>query len=187
MNEFLWYVSRATGLVSIVLLTVVVVLGATMAVRRRPHTDGATVVMALHRWLGLGVSVFLLGHIATAIVESYVSIDWISALVPFTSGYAPLWVGLGTLAADVFIAVAVTSYFRHRLSERVWRAVHLLTYLMWPLALTHGLAMGTSNEPVLRMVTVVCGVVGAGAVLWRSLASHPDRDRRSVVAAGVWS
>ena len=57
--------------------------------------------MGLHRWLSLGMVVFLVVHIATAIAETYVSIDAISAIVPFTSGYETLWVGLGTLAVDL--------------------------------------------------------------------------------------
>ena len=53
MNELLWYLSRATGVVSIVLLTVVVVLGLVTSGRRRPTGDSATVVMgctAGSRW-----------------------------------------------------------------------------------------------------------------------------------------
>lgn len=187
MNELLWYLSRATGVVSIVMLTVVVVLGMMTAGRRRPHGDQATIVMALHRWLGLGVSTFLLGHIVTAIIETYVSIGWLSFLVPFTSGYEPLWVGLGTLTLDLFVAVAVTSYFRHRLPERTWRAVHLLSYALWPLALVHGIALGTGEGVVLRGITIACAAVGAAAVVWRVQADHHDSRRRTLVESQVWS
>jgi DMSO/TMAO reductase YedYZ heme-binding membrane subunit len=187
VNEQLWYFSRATGVVSIVMLTAVVVLGMVIAGRRRPHTDQATVVMALHRWLGLGVSTFVVAHVVTAIAESFVSIDWISAVVPFTSGYAPVWVGFGTLALDLLAAVAVTSYLRHRLPERGWRVVHLLSYALWPLALVHGIALGTSDEPVLRGITIACAVAGAAAVAWRLGATHDDRARRESVAAQGWS
>ena len=47
--------------------------------------------MGLHRSLALGASAFLVVHIATAIIESYVNIDAISAIVPFTSGYESAW------------------------------------------------------------------------------------------------
>ena len=97
MNETLWYLSRATGVASIVLLTVVVVLGVLTSGRRRPHGEHATVVMAVHRWLSLGMVAFLVVHVATAVAETYVSIDLVSALVPFTSGYETAWVGLGML------------------------------------------------------------------------------------------
>ena len=187
MNLALWYVSRATGLVSLVLLTAVLVLGVVLSGRRRPHGGSATVVMALHRWWALGVSTFLVAHIVTAVVETYVDLGWISVLVPFTAGYEPLWVGLGTLAVDLVVAVGVTSYARHRLPERAWRAVHVLSYLLWPLAVVHGVAMGTADQPILRGVSIACGVVGAAAVAWRLSTTHHDDRRRSLVAARGWS
>jgi DMSO/TMAO reductase YedYZ heme-binding membrane subunit len=98
-----------------------------------------------------------------------------------------LWVGFGTLALDLLAAVAVTSYFRHRLPERGWRVVHLLSYALWPMALVHGIALGTSSEPVLRGITIACAVAGAAAVAWRLGATHHDRTRRESVAAQGWS
>ncbi|SRR5580765_295419 len=187
MNEILWYSSRATGIASIVLLTAVLALGMVTSGRRRTQGDRATVVMALHRWLSLGMLTFLLAHIATAVAETYVSIDLVSALVPFTSGYATVWVGLGTLACDLLLAIGVTSWFRPRIKEPTWKAVHLLSYAMWPIAVVHGLALGTSGEPVLRGITVLCGAVGLGFAGWRVVTSHQDRDRREAVLAQEWS
>ncbi len=187
MNELLWYVSRATGLVSLALLTVVLVLGAVTSGRRAPHGERATVLMGLHRWLSLGMVAFLGVHVATAVAETYVSIDAISAIVPFTSSYQTLWVGLGTLAVDLVIAVAVTSWLRHRIPERLWRGVHLTAYLLWPVALVHGFAMGTASEPLLRATTVACGLVGIAALAWRANARHADAARRSDVLRQEWS
>ncbi len=187
MNAALWYLSRGTGVASIALLTAVLVLGMVTSGRRRPHGERATVVMAVHRWLSLGMVSFLAVHVATAVAETYVSIDAISAVVPFTSGYEPFWVGLGTLAVDLVAAVSVTSWLRHRLSERAWRVVHLSSYALWPMALVHGFVLGTSDQLLLRGVTAACGVVGVGAVLWRLLASHADRERRDVALGGEWS
>ena len=187
MNESLWFVSRATGVVSIVLLTLVLVLGLVTAGARRPRGDSSTVVMGLHRALSLGMSVFLLAHIGTAIAETYVDIGWVSAVVPFSSGYAPLLVGLGTLAFDVLLAVIVTSALRHRLRERTWRRVHLLSYALWPLAIIHGIGLGTADEPLLRGVTVACGAVGLAAIIWRRVTSDSHENRRKQIAAQEWS
>jgi sulfoxide reductase heme-binding subunit YedZ len=187
MNELLWYVSRATGLVSLALLTAVLVLGAVTSGRRAPHGERATLLMGLHRWLSLGMVTFLGVHVATAVAETYVSIDAISAVVPFTSSYETLWVGLGTLAVDLVVAVAATSWLRHRVPERAWRAIHLTAYLLWPLALVHGFAMGTASEPLLRGATVACGLVGIGTLAWRATTRHADTARRSDVLTQEWS
>lgn len=187
MNELLWFTSRATGVASIVMLTVVLVLGLVTASKRPPKGIRSAVVMGLHRSLALGATVFLVLHIATAIAETYVSIDLVSVLVPFTSGYETVWVGLGTLSVDLVAAIVVTSLLRHRLPERAWKAVHLLAFAFWPMAVVHGLALGTGSEPLLRGATIACAVVGAAAVAWRVLATDPDTARRTAVAAQEWS
>lgn len=187
MNELLWFVSRATGIASVVLLTMVFVLGMVTASRRPPQGIRSAVVMGLHRSLALGASAFLVLHVATAVVETYVSVDWISAIVPFTSGYQTAWVGLGTIAVDIVAAIVATSLLRHLLPERAWRAVHLLAFALWPLAIVHGVALGTSDEPVLRGITVACAVAGLCAAGWRLLATNPDTERRHAVTLQEWS
>lgn len=187
MNEVLWYTSRATGTVSIVLLTVVVILGVIISGRGSRTLEGATIVTALHRWLSLGMTVFLLLHIATAVIETYVSIDAVAAIIPFTSGYEPFWIGLGTLAFDILIAVVVTSLLRERISERAWRAVHWAAYALWPLSIVHSFMLGTANEPLLRFTTVACALAGIVAIVWRSGATHHDTDRRREVGSQEWS
>ena len=187
MNELLWVVSRATGAASILLLTTVLVLGMLTASRRPPRGIRSAVVMGLHRSLALGASAFLLVHIATAIMETYVDIGPLAAIVPFTSGYETAWVGLGTIALDIAAAVLLTSLLRHRLPERVWRGIHLLAFVLWPLAVIHGIALSTGDQLVLRGVTIACTVVGAGAIGWRVLATDPNTERRRAVALQEWS
>lgn len=187
MNEILWYASRSTGTVSLVLLTGVVILGMVISGRGARTRQSATLVTALHRWLSLGMSTFLLLHIATAVVEGFVPISWLSVVLPFTSGYEPLWMGLGTLAFDILVAVVVTSLLRERLPERVWRVVHWTAYALWPLAIVHSFMLGTANEPLLRLTTVACALAGAGAIVWRTGATHHDSDRRAEVASQEWS
>ena len=78
----------------------------------------------------------------TAILDPFVSIGWAATVLPFTSGYRTLAIGLGTLAVDLGGAVLVTSLLRRRLGYRAWRAVHWLAYLAWPVAFVHSLTAG---------------------------------------------
>lgn len=190
-NELLWFASRATGIASIALLTAVLVLGLVTAGRRGPGTargaGTSAVVMGLHRTLALGSVAFLVAHIGTAIAETYVNIDLISAVVPFTSGYETAWVGLGSIAVDLAVAVLATSLLRHRLPERLWRAVHVLAFAAWPLAVVHGFLLGTADQPLLRETTLACGVIGVLAMGWRLWHRNHDARRRAEVLAGEWS
>lgn len=182
-----WYLSRATGVVSIVLMTAVMVLGLFLSGARRSAGARTTVTQALHRSLALGMLVFLVAHIVTAIVDTYVHIGVLAAVLPFTSSYSRFSVGLGTLGLDVLAAIIVTSVARHRISERLWRVVHRAAFVMWPLTLWHGIAMGTGNEPLLRLTTVGCGVVGLLALAWRLGGSHQDSLRRRQVLQQEWT
>ena len=171
-NEVLWYVSRATGLASIMLLTLVLVLGVLGPVRRAEHRRPSkrippAVLTGLHRTLALGMVCFLAVHVLTAILETYVDIGWLSLLVPFTSGYKPLFVGLGTLALNILIAVVATALLRKRLPGGAWRVVHRAAYGLWPIAAVHGLMLGTGEPPLLRYVTVACISVGVYALASR--------------------
>ncbi|MER7187415.1 ferric reductase-like transmembrane domain-containing protein [Streptomyces hyaluromycini] len=156
-SETLWYANRATGAVCLVLFTVVVLLG--IAVRLRTRLPGLPRfgTMSLHRTLSLSATAFLALHITTAVVDGYVSISPLDALVPFVSDYQPLWLGLGTVAFDLMLAVLVTSLLRDRLGHRTWRAVHWLAYASWPVALVHGIGIGTdAGTDWMTWLTVAC-------------------------------
>jgi sulfoxide reductase heme-binding subunit YedZ len=166
----LWYASRSTGVVSLLLLSLVLVIG--MLVNRQGRLPGlpAFAVTGLHRNLSLLAVAFVAGHVLTAVADPYVTIRLISVIVPFTAGYEPFWLGLGAVALDLLLALIVTSLIRARLSRRVWRGVHWLAYAAWPVAFSHGLgASPDMRSGGLRALAVACGLTVAGALLWRAV------------------
>jgi methionine sulfoxide reductase heme-binding subunit len=189
-SKEVWYLMRASGLVALVLLTLTMVAGV-VNVRRFATTRWPRAVMALlHRNVALLAVVFLAVHVVTAAVDTYVAVGWLAAVLPFTSQWDRLWVGLGTASVDIMIAVVVTSLLRARLTHRVWRAVHWLAYASWPLALIHGFAAGTdSGTGWARAVYVgaVAAVLAAAGWRLRRLTPTlvPARSRLAVGPAGV--
>jgi predicted ferric reductase len=174
----LWYATRAAGTASLVLLTVTVVLGVTAAGRYAPSRVGRFEVAALHRNVSLLTLVFLALHIVTAIADSFTHIGWPATVIPFASSYRPLWVGLGAVALDLLLAVAVTSAFRLRIGQRLWKAVHWTAYACWPFALFHAAGTGTDTRLSLQLALyAACLAAVLGAVLWR-LARAGEAARR---------
>jgi sulfoxide reductase heme-binding subunit YedZ len=167
-----WYASRATGVVAIALLTAVIVLG--IAVSRKGRLPGLPrfAGLHLHRYLSLLAVGFVAVHVLTAVADSYVSIRLAAVIIPFTSAYKPIWLGLGTVALDLIAALIVTSALRHRIGRRTWRSVHWLAYLSWPVALAHGL--GASQDlrsgPLLAL-TAVCTAAVLATAGWRLTAA----------------
>jgi methionine sulfoxide reductase heme-binding subunit len=173
--EALWYLSRATGLVAFLLLSLVVVLGVTIARRGRVPGLPRFAGVGLHRNAALFAVVLLVIHIVTAVLDPYVAIGWLAVVVPFTSSYEPLWLGLGALAVDLTVAVVVTSLLRFKLGIRLWRAVHWLAYAAWPVAAIHGIgAAADLRSGVLLDVVLATIAAVAIAIGWRfGVASAP--------------
>ena len=169
-----WYLARATGLVLLVVFTAATALGVASATATAGGKVPRFVATDLHRRLSLLAVVLLAGHIAVSVADSYVSITWVDALVPFVGSYRPAWLGLGTLATDITLAVAVSTALRHRIPPLVWRAVHLSVYAAWPAVVLHGLGTGTDTRrlPVL-LLTAACTLVVLASAGWRLVAGQP--------------
>jgi len=165
----LWYLSRGTGAVTLVLLTATVVLGIAGTLRWRPAAGlPRFLVDGLHRNLSLLVVVLLAAHVLTALLDPFAHLRVLDAVVPLASSYRPLWLGLGALALDLLIALVVTSLLRARLGLRAWRAVHWAAYACWPVALLHGIGTGTDASATwLQAVTAICVAAVAVAVVTR--------------------
>lgn len=149
-----WYLMRASGVVSLLLLTVVFVLGIATTTRIRTRSLPGFAALGLHRSISLLSVVFLLVHVATAVVDPYAVVSAASAFVPFVAGRSAFWVGLGALSLDLVAALIVTSLLRTRLSLKAWRGVHWAAYLAWPLAIAHSLGSGTDTGTLwLRALT----------------------------------
>jgi methionine sulfoxide reductase heme-binding subunit len=145
-SQGLWLVSRASGLILLVLFSVVMVLGVATRTGATTRRWPRFAVAELHRTLSL-FAVALLGlHVATAVLDPYVSIGWIAVVLPFTSHYETLAIGAGTLAVDLGGAVLITTLLRRKLGLRTWRAVHYLAYLAWPVAFVHAIRAASYDQ-----------------------------------------
>ena len=164
-----WYAARAGGVVAYVLLTSAVVLGLTMTSRRRLERWPRLAIEDVHRFIGQLAGVFIALHIVTIAIDSYLPFSLSSLIVPFTSIYRPLWVGLGIVAAELLLALAVTNRLRNRsISYATWRRWHYLNFGVWGAATLHGVGSGTDRStPWLLALYVVASALVLGLTGWR--------------------
>jgi DMSO/TMAO reductase YedYZ heme-binding membrane subunit len=141
----LWYVTRGSGVTSLLLLTGSVLLGVITSMDLTAPGLPRFVSGALHRNISLLALAFVGLHITATVVDGYVAIGWVDAVVPFLSSYHPLALGLGTIAFDLLLALIATSLLRSRIAPATWRFVHLSAYACWPIALLHGVLIGTDR------------------------------------------
>src|SRR6266513_1042115 len=153
MNTAFWYASRATGIVALLLLT------------------------AVHRNLSLLSVAFIVVHVLTAVLDTYVHIPLISAVIPFASGYERLWLALGAISLDIMLAMIVTSLLRGRLNRILWRAVHLLAYASWPVAFAHSIGSSKDLQQGWMLgLAVACAVIVSAAVFFQAEDAIRDRN-----------
>jgi sulfoxide reductase heme-binding subunit YedZ len=164
----LWYLTRATGLVSLILLSATVVLGMVSSVGWTSERWPRFLSQSVHRNLSLFCLTLIGVHVVSTVADGYVPIGFLDVVVPFRSPYRPIWVGFGALAFDMLLAVAITSGMRRRIGTAAWRGVHWLAYACWPVAVVHGLGSGSDTRLPGSMLVFALSV-GAVAVTtgWR--------------------
>src|SRR5438270_3521966 len=154
-----WYLTRSTGAVALLLLTVAIALGVVDVERFSTPRWPRFVLDSLHRNVSLLAMVFLALHILTSVLDSFAPISLVDAFIPFAGAYRPFWLGLGAVSCDLLIAVTVTSLLRRRLGFAGWRAIHWLTYASWPIALVHGFGTGSDVKGGAWLLALSVGCV----------------------------
>jgi hypothetical protein len=142
----LWYFTRGSGAVALLLLTASVALGVLVSLRSTTKRWPRFAINSLHRNLTLIAIAFVGLHVVTTVADGYAPIGLKDALVPFASPYRPIWLGLGAVALDLLLALVITSLLRHRIGIRLWRGVHWLAYAAWPVALVHSFGTGSDSR-----------------------------------------
>ena len=180
----LWYATRASGLVALILLTVTMVLGLVTTSRARARNWPGFAQQEMHRRISMIAVVFLGIHVLTSVLDTYVNISWAAIVIPFTSSYGRFWIGVGAIALDLMIAVFVTSLLRTRMRPGTWRALHWLAYLSWPVALAHTFGLGTdAGEGWVVGLGVLCVASVAAALAWRVRTAARQSSVRSAHAS----
>jgi methionine sulfoxide reductase heme-binding subunit len=187
-DTLLWYTTRGAGAVSLILLSAVVVLGVLSALRVHSAAWPKFLTTGLHRNLALMAMVFLALHIVTAVIDPFTHLGWLTVVIPFSSYYRTLWLGLGTIAFELLVAIVVTSLVRGLIGQGAWRAVHWLAYASWPVAVVHGFGTGTDAlSGWFIVLSIVCVGSVAVAVIYRVIqgSTDPLAAARSEFRAGV--
>lgn len=168
MDDALWALGRGTGIVGLLLFTLSVVLGIVVRGGRSVAGLPRFGVARVHRDVALLATAFIGIHLISLLFDSYAQLRLVDLVLPFLASYRPFWLGLGTLAIDLVIAVVVTALLRRRIGARAFRIVHWGTYVLWPIAVAHAIGSGTdAGRPWFLAIVGVCGAAVVGAIGWR--------------------
>ncbi len=180
-----WYLTRSTGAMALLLLSIAIALGVIDVQRWSTPRWPRFVLDSLHRNVSLLALAFLVAHILTSVLDSFAPIGLVDAFIPFAGSYRPFWLGLGAVSFDLILAVIATSLLRARMGYGTWRAVHWLTYASWPIALLHGFGTGSDVKTSwLAVLSILCVLLVVGAVLARIASGWPENLRLRGAALG---
>jgi sulfoxide reductase heme-binding subunit YedZ len=176
-----WYAARAGGIVAYVLLSAVVILGLALAGKERLRNWPRFAIEDVHRFGGLLVGAFISLHVLTIVIDSQAHVSLVQAIVPFTSGYRPVWTGLGTVAAELLLALALANRYRKRISYRLWRRLHYLNFAVWLAATWHGVGAGTDGTAPWMLAIYICAIGTVSALIIRRTLRVPAPARTNVI------
>ena len=182
-SPYLWYITRATGLVALVLFTIVVCLGTFVSNRVGGTTVGRFELNELHRSVSMVAMAFLVLHIVTTIIDSYVPTGWLSAVIPMTSAYKRLDVAIGAVAFDLMLAVWASSLMKSRIANGSWRFVHWFSWLAFVAAIVHSFLIGTDARSGIGLAVVTaCAFAVFVTALWRYVKRPPRASGRTALS-----
>lgn len=163
-----WIASRASGLVALVLVTVSVAIGLTMAgkLMRRPGLSRK--LMAIHEQTALAGLVAIAVHGITLLGDSWLNPGVAGVAVPFAMGFRPLFTGLGIIAGYLAALLGLSYYFRKRVGAKLWRKAHRATVVVYLLGLVHAIGAGSdASAPWFRWWVIATTPIVAGLFLNR--------------------
>ena len=196
-DQVLWFATRGAGAVSLIMLTASLCFGMVVVTRFQHPEWPRFLNYEMHRRISLLAIVFLAVHVLAAVFDPFTSLGLAAALVPLASTYRPIPMALGVIALYLFAALIATSLLRKHIGQKTWRAIHWTSYAMWPLAVTHGISVGTDGSATwMLVIDVACLGAVAACLAWRlrpraRMAATPGMlpadDRRRLIRCASWS
>lgn len=158
--DYLWWlVSRASGIIALVLVSLSVLMGLAMATRviRRPGLRRAAA--RLHEHVALVALAAIGTHGLSLLGDTWLKPGWRGIAVPFALAYRPQFTGLGIIAGYLVVLLGPSFYLRRRIGARRWRRLHPLMLAAWIMAAVHTVGSGSDAHRLwLRAIIAAPGV-----------------------------
>jgi predicted ferric reductase len=173
-----WYLSRASGIASFVLLSGSVVLGLLISTKAADPLAPRALIFDLHQFLSVLSLSFIGLHAGSLMFDGFLHFSPLQLLVPFIAPYRPLWTGLGVIGAWLTVIVTASFWFRKQIGQKRWRTLHYATFGAYLLALVHGFTAGTDTQlPMVYWSYVLSGAAVGALLSYRIATPRPAAAR----------
>ena len=183
-SQITWYAARASGIVAWAMASASVLWGLALSTRALGRKPRPAWLFDLHRFLGGSALTFTAIHVVTILLDTYVHFSLVNVLVPFTGTWHPSAVAWGIVSLHVLAAVELTSLARVHMPTRLWRRVHLASFVLFVTSTVHALTAGTDRHSEAFVLSVMAVVaIAAGLTAIRVAGSTRTRHAMALVRA----
>jgi predicted ferric reductase len=167
-----WYLSRASAFAAFGLLWLSMVFGLLITNKLARLWPGGPTAFDLHQYVSLLGIGFIIFHVLILLGDKYINYSIAELLVPFGSAnYKPAWVALGQLSFYLWLLVSLTFYIRRLITQRGFKVIHYLSFMLFVFALLHGLWSGTDATSSLATAFYwMCGGSTAFFIVYRVMS-----------------
>jgi len=164
---WVWYLTRASGLIAFAFAWIVIFLGVAIRLPILSKILKPTYSLSVHHSLAFQTLFFSLLHGGSFLFDPYLKPSFADVFIPFwTDKLDPLSLSLGILALYGFIILVLTSWMKPMIPHRVWRVTHFLNIFVYVAVITHALLLGTDlANPLYRNIFISANIFLMGLIL----------------------
>lgn len=157
-----WYFSRATGIIAYILLWLVIFLGLSFRNPLLKKFVAPIYKLDMHIFLSLLATAFVFVHGLVLIFDDFINASLTDIFVPFVADPEVMntnAIAWGIIAFYILIILILTSIFRTRLPQKLWRWLHFLHVGVFILVVVHVLMIGTDFQAGIARTIFIGSVV----------------------------
>lgn len=182
-----WYLSRGSAFVAYSLLWLSMILGTGITNKLSVLWPGLPPTIEIHQYTSILGLAFGLFHGLILMGDHFMNFSLAQVLIPFTtSGYRPLWVGIGQVGFYTMLIVTLSFYVRKKIGPKTWRAIHFVSFLTYVSVLVHALLAGTDASAMgAQLFYMISGGLLFFMILYRILVSSAAAREKKRKQQGV--
>lgn len=163
-----WYVSRASGIVSYIILFLLLVSGMGIKTSLSFKFLSPTFAWLNHRYLGIALTVSIATHVVSLLLDKFMNFSFLDVFIPFYSSFKPIFLSLGIAGLYLLLVVITTSLYYINKYHKSWRLLHYLTFPLFVILFIHGYFIGTDSSTILmHSAYLLTGTIVGVLVLYR--------------------
>ena len=159
LNYLWWLVSRASGVLALVLISLSVLMGLSMAARVLGRPALKRSVARLHEHVAL-IALGAIGlHGLALLGDHWLKPGLRGIAIPFALNYRPTFTGLGIIGGYLAVLIGPSFYVRKRIGAPRWRKLHRVAVVVWVISAVHTIGAGSDGSKLWLRCIVFAPVV----------------------------